>query len=165
MGNLRARIRAKARRTTTFEMVVVDDATADAAEAAYVSAQTGLRRATAAKDPKAETAAQAAVDAARAGLAECRDVLRFQSLSAHDFEALIGAHEPTEAQQAKGDQWNGETFSPALIAACAVEQDMTEAEWAEELGSERWSVADRNAIFTAALSANVTARSVTVPKG
>lgn len=165
MGNLRDRIKAKAQHKTTYKMVIVDDATADAAEAAYTGSQTALRRAVAAKDAKAQKTAQAAVDLARAGLAACVDVLVFEALESHVFEALIVLHEPTEAQQAEGKQWNAETFSPALIAACSVEQGMTEAEWAEELATKRWSLADRNDIFTKALSANVTARSVTVPKG
>lgn len=168
MGNLRARLKNKKRRTTTYEMVVVDDQVLDVFEAALVDAQRELRRAKVAAesddDPKVEQA-EAAVERAKQELEKCRDTIVFQSLPSHEFEALISAHEPTKEQQKNGDQWNSETFSPALIAACCVDSDLTEDEWAEELRSERWSVADRNAIFSKALSANVTPRSVTVPKG
>lgn len=168
MGNLRARLKNKKRRTTTYTMVIVDDQVLDAAEAALLDAQRDLRRAKVAAesddDPAVEQA-EAAVATATRELEQCRDTLVFQSLPSHEFEALISAHEPTREQQKNGDQWNGETFSPALIAACCVDSDLSEEEWAEELRSERWSVADRNAIFSAALSANVTPRSVTVPKG
>lgn len=168
MGNLRARLKNKKRRTTTYDMVVVDNDVLDAAEAALIDAQRDLRRAKVAAESDDDAAvelAETAVAAAKQELEQCRDTLVFQSLPSHEFEALISAHEPTKEQQSKGDQWNSETFSPALIAACCVDGDLTEDEWAEELRSERWSVADRNAIFSAALSANVTPRSVTVPKG
>jgi len=42
---------------------------------------------------------------------------------------------------------------------------MTEEEWAAELASDRWTLADRREIVSQALAANVTSRSVSVPKG
>jgi hypothetical protein len=91
--------------------------------------------------------------------------VRFRNLPAHEFEALIGAHKPTKEQQDKGSQWNPDTFSVALIAACVVDSDLTEDEWSAELRSSQWPLADVNAMFSAALEANYSSRSATIPKG
>lgn len=163
MSAFRARLKAKKHRTTTYDMVIVEDQVVDAAEVNLAAAERDLRRATASGDAAELAAAEQALDLARAQVRACYDTLQFRALPSHEFEALISAHEPTKEQQKDGAQWNNDTFSPALLAACAVDSDLSEGDWAEELMS--WSVADRNAIFSAALSANVTARSLTLPKG
>lgn len=163
MSAFRARLKAKKHRTTTYDMVIVEDEVADAAELNLAGAERDLRRAKVGDDEDEIAVAEAALEQARAAVKACYDTLTFRALPSHEFEALISAHEPSKEQQKKGDQWNTDTFSPALLAACCVDSDLSEEEWAEELAS--WSVADRNAIFSAALSANVTARSITIPKG
>lgn len=163
MSAFRARLKAKKHRTTTYDMVIVEDQIVDTAESHLVGAERDLRRANVGGDDTDIATAEQAVELARQQVRACYDTLQFRSLPSHEFEALISAHEPTKQQQKDGAQWNNDTFSPALLAACTVDSDLSEADWAEELTS--WSVADRNAIFTAALSANVTARSLTLPKG
>ncbi len=95
-----------------------------------------------------------------------------QSLPPHQFEALLSQHEPTEQQvkdaTTKGQQrpaFNVDALVPALVAACTVEQDMTEQEWTAELSSERWSAAERNELFDVALAVNTRGRSQHVPFG
>jgi hypothetical protein len=163
MSAFRARLKAKKHRTAIYNMVIADDITVDAAEAAFAAAERDLRRAKVGGDEAEVEAAEAALEQAKGDLRDCYDTLTFRSLPSHEFEALISAHEPTKEQQKDGAQWNSETFTPALLAASCVDSDLSETEWAEELAG--WSVADRNAIFSAALSANVTARSLTIPKG
>lgn len=163
MSAFRARLKAKKHRTTTYDMVIVDDQVAGEAETNLAGAERDLRRAKVSGDEAEIAAAEEALEQAKAAVRACYDTLLFRALPSHEFEALISAHEPTKEQQKDGAQWNTDTFPPALLAACAVDSDMSEQEWAEELSP--WSVADRNAVFSAALSANVTARSLTLPKG
>jgi hypothetical protein len=163
MSAFRARLKAKKHRTTTYDMIIVEESVAEAAEMNLGGAERDLRRAKVNGDESEIAAAEAALEQAKEQVRACYDSLTFRALPSHEFEALISAHEPTKEQQKEGAQWNNDTFSPALLAACCVDSDLSEDEWAEELAS--WSVADRNAIFSAALSANVTARSLTLPKG
>lgn len=148
-SKMRTRLQARKPRQTFYDLPTAGEEQLDAAERALTTAQ-------ASGDPGAVAAAVAALEA-------CRDRLVFQALPAHEFEALIAAHEPQESDRASGDQWHAETFVPALIAACIVDSDLTEDDWKQELAG--WSVAERNAIFAAAVSANVVSRSVVIPKG
>lgn len=161
MGNLRHALKRKRQRETFYD-IVIDDPTE--AEERVTAAQSALRLAGLRDDDEAKVAAQAELDEARAALSACVHRVVFHNLPADAFEDLIGAH-PPQKDKKDTDTWDARTFRPALIAACAVDSDMTEQEWAEELASERWNEADVDAIFMAALSANVTPRSVTVPKG
>jgi hypothetical protein len=156
---------ARKRQRETFYDVLVDDPTE--AEEQLERAQADLRLATLrhGEESAEAQAARVSVEEARAALTGCTHRITFRNLPAHEFEALVNAHPPGKDAQAKGDQWDIGTFGPALVAACAVDADMTEKEWIDELSSDRWSVADRNGIFSAALAANVSPRSVTIPKG
>lgn len=165
MGNARSFLKARKTRTTTYSACVVDEAVLEAAEAELAAARRAAHLVAIAKDEAQQAEADARLEAARQAVAECVDTLTFHNLPAHEFEALMSAHEPSKTQQANGEQWNADTFPPALIAACCQDSDLTEDEWAAELSSDRWSLADRNAIFSAALSANIAPRSVTIPKG
>lgn len=164
MASLREAL-ARKRQRETFYDVLVDDPTA--AEEQHDAARQEFRLATLrhGQDSEEAKAAQAKVDEARAALSACSYRLTFHNLAPDVFEALVAAHPPSKEQQDDGDQWNAATFTPALVAACAVDSDMTEQEWIDELNSDRWSVADRNGVFLAALSCNISPRSVTVPKG
>jgi hypothetical protein len=160
--NLREALASKRSQQTHYDLVVGDSAEL---EAALQAASADLRHATLRGEQPAIDAARASFEEARAALQACLHRVHFTNLEPDVFEALIGVHPPTKAQRDEGDRWNEVTFRPALIAACAVDSDMTDADWAEELGSKRWSHADRDEIFGAALAANILPRSLSIPKG
>ena len=91
---------------------------------------------------------------AQAALDACTWRIRFQSIPSEAFTALLELH-PRTPEQPSTHQWDPVTFQPALVAACAVDSDLTEQEWAAELGSERWSTGERNALFMQALAVNI----------
>ena len=171
--SLRAALARKAARETHYDVLVVSSEEQEQLEEAFAVARRAVGRAVAkdGEESPAATDARAELEAAREALtgASCR--IRFHPLDPDAFEALVGDHPPTKAQQDEGDQWDRTTFAPALLAACAVDSDMTEKDWTDELtskderGRPKWSRADRDGVFMAALTANVIPRSVTVPKG
>lgn len=160
--NLREALASKRSQQTHYDIVVGESAEH---EVALQAATADLRHATLREDQPAIDAARVSLEEARAALQACLHRVHFTNLEPDVFEALIGTHQPTKAQREAGDRWNDSTFRPALIAACAVESDMTEEDWVAELSSKRWSHADREEIFGAALAANVVPRSLSVPKG
>lgn len=52
----------------------------------------------------------------------------FEALPRGRYIALIGEHPPREEDTAAGLPFNSETFTPALLAACAVEPEMSDDE-------------------------------------
>ncbi len=160
--NLRDALARKQRRETYYDLLIADPTEA---EERHGDARASVRLAQMREDETAAAAARAELEDARAALAACTHRITFRNLPPDVFESLVGAHPPTKDRADKGDQWDPATFGPALIAACAVDGDMDEKAWIDELGSDRWSVADRDEILSKALQANVTPRSVTVPKG
>lgn len=106
------------------------------------------------KSQQAEEAL-AAVQVAQAAVDACTLRLHFHSLPAAEFTALVAAHAPSKQGALRGDQWDPATFQPALIAACAVDAGMTPEQWTAELATDRWSLGDRNTLFSAALAVNV----------
>lgn len=163
-SRLRKALASKQRRTSTYQ-VPVEDSTgaAEALGAAEGELRLALIRHEA--DAPEVVAARAKVTEAKQALDDCFYSITFQNLPPDAFEALISAHEPTEKQKKDGAHFNLDTLMPALIAACAAEQELTEAEWAEELRSKRWSAAERNELFDVAMSVNTRGRSQSVPFG
>lgn len=162
--SLSAALARKQRRETHYDLLIADPTDA---EAQVELAQRDLRLAKArhTEDSDEARAAQAQLDEALAAVRECTHRIVFQAMDPDAFEELISQHPPTPEGQKNGDQWEGKTFTPALLAACAVDGDLDAEGWAAELASGRWNTADRNAIFSAALAANLTPRSLTVPFG
>lgn len=160
--SLREALAGKRSRQTHYDMVVGDT---DGLEERLSAARAALRLAQHREDADATGIAQTELDAALAAVQACLHRIVFRALEPDVFEALVGTHPPTAQQRDDGDRWNASTFEPALLAACAVDSDLTEAEWATELGSGRWSLADRQEAFACALAANVIPRSLSVPKG
>lgn len=88
---------------------------------------------------------------------------KFQSLGHNRFEKLVKSNKPTAQQKQDikdngGDPsnlpWNHETFPVELIAACAIDPTMTEAQVKEMLDSPDWNQSEFAALFQAALDAN-----------
>jgi L-asparaginase II len=108
-------------------------------------------------------AAKARVEAARAAVDECYEVLTVTALPPADLEALIAAHPPTGEQ--KDAVYNQDTFRPALFAAC-VEGDMTEQDWAQWCTKGPVSLGERNELFWVAWGVNGRAADLrSLPKG
>jgi hypothetical protein len=151
--SLRDRLAAKKHPSVTYPVLLADPAEPAAAAA---QARSELRQALAAGDETATAAAQQAADDATAALDACWQPIVLRSIPAEQLTALIAEHPPAKEQKAQGDQWNPETFQPALIAACAHDAGMTAEQWAQELASDRWSTAERNELFGKCLEVNLT---------
>ncbi|MEU9774572.1 MULTISPECIES: hypothetical protein [unclassified Streptomyces] len=102
------------------------------------------------------TAAETALEAARAAYEADCEVLTFRALPGDSFSDLVKEHPPTEEQADSGSDWNEDTFPAALIAASSVD-GMTEDDAAVLLSE--WGMADRVELFQAALAAQNTKRS------
>jgi hypothetical protein len=104
-------------------------------DAAYAEHQEALRERELAESRNASLgSAEARVAETKAALAPFQEVLVVAPIPPAEYEALIGEHPPTEAQQALNYQWNPEGFIPALLAACIgqdlpVEERMSEKDW------------------------------------
>lgn len=126
-------------------------------------AQIGNEDWNAQKAKSEEKKASEAVDAARARWEATIERVQFQSISRADFEALIAAH-PAKSD-ADDESWNVTTFRPALIAACAVDQSMTEEEWVEFLDSDAVSVGELGELYATVLMLNYEMPQAGVGKG
>lgn len=92
--------------------------------------------------------ATAAVERARQRVEDATlVVLHFRGLPRPDFVALTKAHPPTEEQAEDGQEWDENTFGPALISAASV--DGMTVENADELLTT-WATQEANNLFQAA---------------
>lgn len=80
--------------------------------------------------------------------------MTFQSIGATAYDKLVAKHPPKAEQRVEGASFNLDTFAPALIAACAVEPAMTEADAVEIWNSDSWSRGDLMVLFTRAVNLN-----------
>ncbi|MFJ4966064.1 hypothetical protein ACIP6P_27065 [Streptomyces sp. NPDC088729] len=102
------------------------------------------------------TAAETALEEARAAYEADCEVLTFRALPGETFGDLVKEHPPTEEQADSGSDWNEDTFPAVLIAAASVD-GMTVEDAADLLAT--WGMADRVELFQAALAAQNTKRS------
>jgi hypothetical protein len=75
--------------------------------------------------------------------------LVFQAISYKELDALQAKHTPTQQQRIEGASFNRNTFPPALIAACAIDPEMTEQDARDLWQSEDWSTGELNTLFNA----------------
>jgi hypothetical protein len=97
---------------------------------------------------EAVTDAETALEAAKAALEETQTALdevtvelTFQALPRRAFEKLISENPPTDEARKEGEQYNVDTFVPALIAACSVDGDLDVRDLASDDGRgarRRW---------------------------
>lgn len=73
--------------------------------------------------------------------------LRFRSLPREEIEALERAHPATEEQEANGDNWNPDTYPPALISAASLD-GMPVEDAADYMA--KWPLADFRDLWNAA---------------
>lgn len=76
----------------------------------------------------------------------------FAAIGSHDLDKLQGKHKPTAQQKIDGLAWNSDTFPPALVAACLVDPEVTEAEMREIWESGDWSTGELSTLFNTASS-------------
>jgi hypothetical protein len=157
--SLRERLQAAQRPSIVHTLAVAD--TTDV-QAALKEAQTRERMAilTDGEDSTSAELAARAVQVAEAAFDECVERIRFTAIPAGDFEALVAAHPPAKGSD---DDWNPDTFRPALLESCA-EGDMTAEDWSAWL--KQASVGDRDELWLACLQVNLRSPELTtIPKG
>lgn len=89
--------------------------------------------------------------------------ITLQSIGRKRYEELVSEHPPTEAQNKESEEatgqpapYNTDTFPPALIAASAVDPEMT-VEQATELWDE-WNTGELMELFFVAIEVNTQRR-------
>jgi hypothetical protein len=122
-----------------------------------------LGQITAKGNPAATKPFEAKVKRARAIYAKNSVTITFRGLTEEERDALIAAHPPTADQETKEKKEdipaeqrslvNRATFTPAALAICTLDSDMTERNWAEELASDRWTAGEKKALFDAVVTA------------
>jgi hypothetical protein len=178
---LRKALAAKQVLTTYYDLPLVPRATIDKLIPPLEEARRSLLVApytngTATQKKAAVNKAAAAVEDAKAKLDACFYRVEFRGLPGDDdLDALINAYpatpeqiEKAKAAGAEGDdvpQIDMDPFNVAYLHACVVDSDLTEDEWREELWSDRWTPADRRAIFDRVHQANQRAASDGIPNG
>lgn len=166
LSPLRKALAAKTTLRTYFDVAIVDTETVEAAQRQVAVAEQLVAATLLSEDQEVTSKAQAMLDQAKARRDECFHRIWFRGLSEVDFDALVALHPPTDAQRKDGWAWNVETFNYALIEACAVDSDLTAAEWEAELSdADRWTRADKVQLVNAALACNRQTMADAVPKG
>jgi len=85
-------------------------------------------------------------------------VFTFQGIGDKNWSDLLAAHAPREGKEDE-ENFNPETFAPALLAASSVEPKMTEDQVKRLF--DNFTLTQRNTLFAAAYSANT--RGVDIP--
>jgi hypothetical protein len=88
---------------------------------------------------------------------EAAVTFRFRAIGRVELDHLMGEHPPTKEQtttarrEGKGaPMWDGDTFPPALIAACCVEPAIDDKQAAEMWTSPQWNAGELDALFMCA---------------
>jgi hypothetical protein len=96
-------------------------------------------------------AAEAAVAAAQEALQAATSHILLRAIPRDRYDALIADHKPTKEQKEEVGpelEFNPATFPSALVAACAVDPEMTEADVSDLMNS--WGGADAIELFNTA---------------
>ncbi len=80
----------------------------------------------------------------------------FKAIGRIAYDDLVSdpANVPSEDQKKEGAQFNPETFPPALVAAAAVDPEISLEEAVEIFGDSEWNGAELQKLFFAALEVN-----------
>lgn len=150
-------------REDTFSIQIADDTEA---QSKLKEMKQRLLLAGVGKDGEAKTAAQVdareQVAAAQAEVDACWHPILLRALPRVDWEALRAAHPPKPGAP-EDALWDQESLLPALVAACAVDADLSAEEWAEELKS--WSHGDTHKLYMTAMRVNTVAVNEGLGKG
>lgn len=169
---------------TTVHYVVLDPALAQQWEEAVQERDTAQKLTAVSTEQVGSVAerlrkAEKRLDKLRTEVAEHTVAVRLRAMSRPTWDALISEHPPTEAQIEQWEKdgaiaiwrpmWNEETFSPALLALCAVDDDghelMPVDKWQDIWKSEEWSAAELNGLSRAAVNINNLTRVPDLGKG
>jgi hypothetical protein len=77
--------------------------------------------------------------------------MRYKALSGREYDDLQAAHPPTSKGKALGQQYNLDTFAPALISAVSVIPKLTYDEAKTIYTSDTWAGGEITALFINAL--------------
>lgn len=80
--------------------------------------------------------------------------MKYQAIGARAYDKLVEKHPPKPDQRAEGSSFDIDSFAPALIAACAVEPEMTVSQARQIWESEDWSRGDVMVLFRQAVELN-----------
>lgn len=101
------------------------------------------------KKPRRVTSFEVSLPADDGGVRKVR--LKFQALSAKQYDDLLAAHPPGKKGLAEGQIYNAETFPPALISACSLIPKLN-VEQADELYNHPdWSSGETNTLLYEAI--------------
>jgi hypothetical protein len=76
--------------------------------------------------------------------------LVFEAISSKELDTLQASCPPTKDQQGRGLSFNPEKFTPALVAACMVDPDLSVEDAQEIWVSDEWSSGELATLFTTA---------------
>ncbi len=170
MADLASRLRSRQLPRTVVHLQVEFGPEVDAAQAELDEAARELRRFQdrPGVDPFLVDQARARVEAAQAQVDEAFAEIPLQALPPAEFEELMLAHPPTEAQKArnKDQQFDPDSLIPDLLARCAAETGLTVDDWAGLVGKAGTVTAgERGALFDAAMQINDRSPEVRLGKG
>lgn len=155
----RDRLLGRTRPTATHHLRVEDDtdarATVEAAQEALSIARMRLDDNTA----KAVSEAEAALQQARARLADCYEPVVIKAMPPAKFEELVAEH---PGRDGKDERWNVSTFPRALFLASVV-GELSREEW-EQVLDEQCSEGEQNGLFLDAQLVNARMPDGTIPK-
>ncbi len=91
----------------------------------------------------------------------------FKSLGRIVYDDLVELpeHQPSDEQKKEGAQFNPDTFPPALVAAAAVDPEISIEEAVEIFGDSEWNGAELQKLFFAALEVNTETGDIPLSKG
>lgn len=96
-------------------------------------------------------------------------VVKVRALPGDVWEELVAAHPPTEAEQARGDEWHVPTFRPALLAGSVLpdegEEPLTPQEWTDAIAAGHVTVGEANRLYEEAVLLNARSPRVSTGKG
>lgn len=83
---------------------------------------------------------------------EDKVTLLFRSIGAKEWELLVSKHKPTPDQRADGQQFNTDTFPPALLARVCVDPSLSVEDWEEIWNSPDWSRGEVSEMYAQAVN-------------
>ncbi len=91
----------------------------------------------------------------------------FKAIGRIAYDEIVSdpANAPSDEQKKEGAQFNPDTFPPALVAAAAVDPEITIEEAVEIFGDSEWNGAELQKLFFAALEVNTETGDIPLSKG
>lgn len=75
----------------------------------------------------------------------------FRAIGSHAYDELVAKYPPNKKQKDQGLTYDMDKFGPALIAACAVEPEMSEEDAKEIWESDAWNRGELMTLFMGAV--------------